>query len=395
MKLLYFVFFAILPSIIFAQTNYHPGYVLKNNGDTLKGYIDYREWTESPKLINFKISKDGQEVQQFDPKSINGFGINGMETYSSFRGLISNDLNHFPDIADHLDTSKKQADIFLKLVTSGNYLSFYSQAEGTKARYFISEKNTLPSELHYNQYYNEEHRAIERPFFKGQLIYYINKYQQGNKKLISLAEEAAFESDPIEEVVNKINGDTSKRAIHTTKTPNFRLFAGAGVARVTNFGYNAISIPQATIGIDKFDNPYVQQWIFRNSVSISFLNANIPFTTSDAGTNKFKYSQFTISLAPQILYNLYNTDNLKIYVGMGASLNLSAYGGKEFTSTTTADPNQVRLSGFWVGIPFQTGVAINKNWELSFTYAPYTKYVPGYNAWSNHSLGLGAKFYLR
>jgi len=395
MKLLYLVFFAVLPSILFAQTNYHPGYVLKNSGDTVKGYIDQREWSESPISINFKANKDGQEIQQFDPQNIKGFGINGMETYITFSGLISMDRNHFPDISDRLDTTKKQATIFLRLVTSGNYLSFYSQADGNKVRYFVAEKNGTPTELKYNQYLNEEHRAIERPFYKGQMIFYINKYQPGNTKLVSEAEQIAFESDPIEKIINRINGDTSKRAATVNRIPNFRLFAGAGVARVTNFGFNSISIPQVTLGIDKFDNPYVQQWIFRNSISLSFLNANIPFFTSSNSTNQLKYNQFTISLTPQILYNFYNTDKLKIYAGMGASLNLSAYSGKEFTGTTTADPKDVALSGFWVGIPFQTGVAINKSWELSFTYAPYTKYTPGYNAWSNHSFGLGAKFYLK
>jgi hypothetical protein len=384
----------IVPFILFAQTNYHPGYIIKSNGDTVKGYIDQREWSESPKSINFKTSKDGQEIQQFDPQNIKGFGINRMETYITFSGLISMDRNHFPDISDHLDTTKKQANIFLRLVTSGNYLSFYSQAEGNKTRYFVAEKNGTPTELKYNQYLNEEHRAIERPFYKGQLIFYINKYQPGNSKLVSEAEQVAFESDPIEKIISSINEDTSKRAITVNKIPNFRLFAGAGVARVTNFGFNSISIPQITIGIDKFDNPYVQQWIFRNSVSLSFLSANIPIITSNVGTNQLTYTQFTISLTPQILYNFYNTDNLKIYAGMGASLNLSTYIGKEF-SGTTADPKNVALSGFWVGIPFQTGVVINKSWELSFTYAPYTKYTPGYNVWSNRSFGLGAKFYLK
>lgn len=385
----------IFPFFLFAQTNYHPGYILKSNGDTLKGYIDSREWAESPRSINFKISKDAQEVQQFDPKSANGFGIDGMESYISFKGQISNDRNHFPDIAERLDTSKRQSDIFLKLVTSGSYLSFYSQAEGTKNRYFVAEKNAQPIELKYNQYYNEEHLAIERPFYKGQLIFYINKYQEGNMKLIRLAEEATFEADPIEEIVDKINGDTAKTAINRNKAPNFRLFAGGGIARLTNFGFNTLSIPQFTIGLDRFDNPYVQQWIFRNSLSISFVSANIPYYVPDAPGNNLNYNQFTISITPQILYNFYNKDNLKIYVGMGASLNLSSYDGEHFSATTTAVPSDIGLSGFWVGIPLQTGVMVNKSWELSFTYAPYTKYVPGYNVWNNHSFGLGVKFYLK
>src|ERR1041384_6957193 len=41
--LITFLLFTIHISI-FAQSNYRPGYVVQSNGDTLKGFINYREW---------------------------------------------------------------------------------------------------------------------------------------------------------------------------------------------------------------------------------------------------------------------------------------------------------------------------------------------------------------
>lgn len=29
---------------VFCQTNFQPGYIVQLNGDTLKGWIDYRNW---------------------------------------------------------------------------------------------------------------------------------------------------------------------------------------------------------------------------------------------------------------------------------------------------------------------------------------------------------------
>src|SRR5437588_1907278 len=107
MKSFYTILFTVLSSAVLAQSNYHEGYVVKNNGDTLKGYIDYREWENNPKSINFRISKDDKRTQQFAPATIRAFGISGMEAYISYTGLISNDRNHFPDLSSDLDTSKK------------------------------------------------------------------------------------------------------------------------------------------------------------------------------------------------------------------------------------------------------------------------------------------------
>src|ERR1700743_2234688 len=104
MRIVYLTLLVIFPSIIFAQSNYHEGYVLKNNGDTVKGYIDYREWMISPKSIDFKIKKEDKNRLQFDPATIRGFRINGMETYISYIGKISLNKTNLEDLPEHLDT---------------------------------------------------------------------------------------------------------------------------------------------------------------------------------------------------------------------------------------------------------------------------------------------------
>ena len=36
----------------FSQENYLPGYVIKQDADTLYGYLDYRNWEKNPNKIN-------------------------------------------------------------------------------------------------------------------------------------------------------------------------------------------------------------------------------------------------------------------------------------------------------------------------------------------------------
>ena len=76
MKNIFIILLLLFPILTFCQTNFYKGYVIKNNGDTLKGYIDYREWVYSPKKITFK---NNNVVDSFTPDDIKGFEIKGFE----------------------------------------------------------------------------------------------------------------------------------------------------------------------------------------------------------------------------------------------------------------------------------------------------------------------------
>src|ERR1700744_2679434 len=141
MKYFYILLLLALPSIVFAQSNYHEGYVIKNDGDTLKGFIDYHEWDQNPISVDFEINKDDKQPKQFSPSLIKEFCVTGMVTYLSYNGMISNDKNRFPDLNFFLDTSKVNGSIFLKEITTGSHLSLYTQVDGTKTRYFVAEGN--------------------------------------------------------------------------------------------------------------------------------------------------------------------------------------------------------------------------------------------------------------
>ena len=327
----------------------------------------------------------------FDPSAIRSFVITGAEKYITYQGLISNDRNHFPDLATGLDTSKVPATIFLRQITTGSHLTLYSHAEQKKARYFVAEASAAPVELKYNQYYNDQHDAVERALYRGQLMIYINHYAPGNISLISKAGTVAFEDDPLEEIISKINGDTTVNANTRAHHSALRWFLGATMSYIHN-SYQGVtsagitSLPQVGAGFDIITNPDVQRLIFRTNFSVCWVNFKTtyaPVYPNESTTD----DQFSFTVTPQLIYNVYNIDNFKVFIGAGASLNFSGYNNNNSTSD--------RKSDFWVSIPLQTGLAINKRWEASFTYAPYTKITQdSYNRASNRAFGLGAKFYL-
>src|SRR5476649_1116056 len=98
MKRIVLLLLVALPAVVLAQANYQEGYILKNNGDTVKGYINYQEWEYSPLKVEFKINRIDAQTEECDPNTIKGFGVNGSKAYTSFVGLASMSKNIFPDI---------------------------------------------------------------------------------------------------------------------------------------------------------------------------------------------------------------------------------------------------------------------------------------------------------
>ena len=408
MKLLYFFLLAVLPSVIFAQSNYHSGYVLKNNGDTLKGFINYREWEENPLSIDFKLNKDDKQKLEFNPVTIKGFQITGMETYISYIGMISMNPTSLSKIPEKLDTSRVLDNIFLKQVATGKHLTLLYHNDKIKTRFFIAEPNTDPVELKYYVYYQDESNITDRDLYKGQILFYINKFEPENSKLISNVDRLGYTETDLESITNKINN-----VVALKQTASSRLFISLGVNSTVTEVYNVNSsglvqdyttvFPKISFGIDIFNNPNVQRLVFRTELSFSYVNPkySFPLVANEVNANgsdaneTYQFKQYTASITPQILFNIYNKDKLKVYLDAGLAFNFSAYADDKLVipNNSITEKTPYTLEAFWSNFPVQAGVTINKKIEICFTYAGYvafTKY-SGFYA-SNQTTSLGLKY---
>ncbi|MEO6851703.1 MAG: hypothetical protein ABI203_05975 [Mucilaginibacter sp.] len=410
MKRFYTALLVILPSIIFAQSNYHAGYVLKNSGDTLKGFIDYREWERTPLSIDFKINKDDKQKLEFNPATIKGFQITGLETYVAYIGMISMNPTSISDAPEELDTTQKLDTIFLRQVTTGEHLTLFYHNDKLKTRFFIAETNSFPVELKYYIYYEDQQHITKKDIYKGQLLLYINKFDNGNARLNTVAERASYEELDLESLVDKVNNkaDTKKRT-------SSRLFVGFGVNRTTtelsnvNFSgviqyYNTIS-PKISAGIDLFVNPNTQQLVFRTELSFSYVNVqnNFPLAVNERTANgpttdgSYSFKQYTATITPQLLFNVYNTDKIKVYLDGGLDFHFSAYADHKLITPQSGVVvnNPFKLKPDWTSFPLQAGVIINKKVEIYLSragYAPFTNYL-GFSE-RNQTMSLGVKFLL-
>ncbi len=397
MKRIFLLLLVALPAVVLAQANYQEGYIVKNSGDTVKGYINYQEWAYSPLKVEFKTNHTDTRPQECDPATIKGFGVKGSETYASFVGLISMNKNIFPDIPTGLDTTRQPGAIFLKQLTTGDHITLYLNNEVGENRFFIAEKNDVPVELKYYEYYGaSKSDEVTDNLYRGQLILYVYKYNNSDKKLLSAIANVKFEETDLQEIVDGINNVVLSTKSDSLRNPNkksmVRLFAGAGLNSINSSGQQIIR-PRFGFGIDVFQNPDLQQFIFRTEVAFSSFGTHFTRSgTTNMNAVDISYAGSYITITPQILFNVYNKENFKAYIDGGFGFRIASYSGNDSNGTLYVDNSP---TGFYV--PLQAGVIINKRFEISFTYTSLTtnaSYSAGVGVYDKLSTTVGVKIFL-
>jgi hypothetical protein len=67
------LFFAAFIHEINGQS-FQPAYIVQTNGDTVRGFIEYKHWDRSPLEISFKKSLEGTAIR-YKPVQISAFSV--------------------------------------------------------------------------------------------------------------------------------------------------------------------------------------------------------------------------------------------------------------------------------------------------------------------------------
>lgn len=101
--------------------------MINNAGDTVKGYVNYRERSVNPVSFQFKTSKDGK-ANTFKLENAAQYVIDGLEKFQRFKVDISLGAVNTASLSQGPDSSFKTATVFLKVLQEGNiYYSLYVQ----------------------------------------------------------------------------------------------------------------------------------------------------------------------------------------------------------------------------------------------------------------------------
>jgi hypothetical protein len=324
-----------LPTFVFAQSNYKAGYVVNTQGDTVKGFIDVKEWDFNPETINFKPTVSDDHVTKLGPGDISYFEATGFVAYKSYSGRITNDSTD-PDklVGDDavIDTSTRFATVFLKVLEGriGNKVALYSFKDENKMRYFIgaSPDFTMQELIFRMSKTNAENT------FRKQLSAAALKFNELDDNTITRIARTEYNDDDILSVVNKINhisADTYKIKHYTGSPYNFSIGMGVNINNTSPSSVGAFYgaggrastsyKPAVFAGINLFPNPATRRLQFRVELSASqssykslYDSKYYPYVPTEAS-----YDKLAFSISPIIIYNFYNSDKLRIFSGAGIS----------------------------------------------------------------------------
>jgi len=399
MKLFYTLVLAIflLPSFVSAQTNYKQGYVITNNGETINGFINYREWYSNPNNISFKKTLN-DKAQTYHPTDLGYFEISGFEAYQSAMVAISLGKTNIQTIKDEIDTSSKTDQVFLKIIKKGTNVSLLSYTDALKTRFYVTDNKTgaAPQELKYQPYLDKDSPALKKKnIYYAQLIALANKYHADDAtKIIDRIVVLNYNEDELLRIINIINNDDTTAPIKKNGTRTYNLYAGIGLnaSRVTRSSNpfagttdveKASYLPELVFGIDAPFNPNTGRLVFRTELVLEMIKARISNYDSEYSAltvNTYSFTQTSVSLRPQLIYSFFNGSNLKFYAGGGAAINFSRYSGanvkKQVSSATVAGYNSFQeekvpsSGGTWFAPIAKAGFIIGKKLDINFGYSP-------------------------
>jgi hypothetical protein len=404
-SLLFVALLLCFSSTVLAQSNYKPGYIVNAAGDTVKGFINYREWIRSPRLIEFKSKIDDKNVTKYTAAMLQSFVVNSIDKYVTYRGPISMDKTRFPDLPSGLDSTVVADTVFLQMLYEGKPISLLKHND-FKTRLFIDEGDGKPTELKYYQYYSTStDQVISLKLYTNELKALSEKYNKQTDQLLVSIERSKYDEEDLQAILRVINHEVRNT---TSSLFGSRYFIGV-MANCINTQFDGENrfvgrpgktyLPRFDLGIDFFTNKFTQRIQLR--AELAFAIADPTFMVGNSAYNyTYSFKQYIASFSPQIMYNIYNTDALKVNLGTGFGLNYSLYGTSyyRFTDQTmitapsvTSAPYQ--LEKFNVNFLFRTGVTLHKKFEVFALYSPkasLSRYA--YFSITNRSYGIGINY---
>lgn len=186
-KRLNFFIFVLFGLIVFksaySQQNFLHGYIIGSDGDTLRGFIDYRNWDKNPEVILFKQAGSVSTVHLY-PTDILEFGVKD-EIYVS--GIVNSEVS--PTRSDKLESNPElhlQTDtIFLQTLYKGRKSLYHYKNASGRDNFYIEGDNGFEW-LVYKKYLKDAEGGqitAENKRYLSQLALYLNDCASINSKL--------------------------------------------------------------------------------------------------------------------------------------------------------------------------------------------------------------------
>jgi hypothetical protein len=152
----------------FAQKSFQPGYVVNTQGDTIKGFVDYRNWDLNPKSISFRKTETS-EVEEFTPENSRAFAV-ADESYVAAQVPVVVDQDN--EVAAPITNVMS---VFLQVRMTGEKPLLYHKGKAEGFYIYVNNAYQLLEFKKYVRKIGDETKSAENKKFVGQLTLYFEE----------------------------------------------------------------------------------------------------------------------------------------------------------------------------------------------------------------------------
>lgn len=139
-----FLSMLLFVTTISAQRNYVPAVITNLQGDSLRGFIDYRNWNVAPSEISFKTSLSDDKVQHFGPGDIRAFRIaEPDETNVSRQIRMDVTRQDIQGLTAPVERVFQDTLVFIRVLVTGTY-NLYVYTDKNARTHYIYEASGKP-----------------------------------------------------------------------------------------------------------------------------------------------------------------------------------------------------------------------------------------------------------
>ncbi|MFY8004955.1 MAG: hypothetical protein ACOVNR_08920 [Chitinophagaceae bacterium] len=364
-KILLASFACLLNFICLSQEVIEDAWIVKNNGDTLKGKISYRDIERTP--INIKFINANTLVLPVD--SVLAFGTANMLYKRYLISYQANPANEQVEMLDKEDSIHTEQ-VWLKILVNEKIgLGVYKNLNRS---YFFSILNNKPIELVYtkglktfnDKKYQNDNRynktmLYENTVYKNQLLQLMIQANNG-RNISNKIDNSVYNEESLSSIFWELNN--RKPVLVKKSQSKLVVIAGVGLNKLSA----NTSVTGAVLSGSKFNNnstpliglSYHQRskktngFSFNTAILFSTLNTSgIKETATISATYDVKNTFAELQLVP--VYNFNQTKLFKCYVGAGLNM-LMKIGGKN----TMSEKTLTGINNITSGVPTHKGFMI-------------------------------------
>lgn len=375
----------------FAQENYRAGLYVNNQSDTVKGFINYKEWVRNPASIKFKKTLELAKADELVTRQIKYFEVLNAAYERAYVSISQNDVNLDRRAAA---LPVKNDSVLLELLQQGVVATLCRYRDDIKTRYYLKEGNGTYYELAYEVEDLATGPRI-RHTYKAQLHAAAAREKKLTPKLEWQIKNANYGANALMAIVSAINGSdnkisTLKENRAATSVSAINIYVGAGLhksdlvytggqdwSKSSSSSYS----PYFTVGLNYQPNTLVGRFSLRGEVSFntaSFHTVANNLVTPTPEKVDYTFNQFATNLALVVNHSLYRTDKLKIFGGLGMRATFSSYSNNMYTITdtnvggtrATSVPDYFSLARSYYSFVIRSGVQLSNKVEAVIEYNP-------------------------